>query len=101
MFGYVITCRNANGYFGTVSDGEFGSYAEAFDAMRDQWQAMEDETRYVVVMIGWTGSEYRTPCTTEHEAEELLAHHESLGFEAWIEMEGDSCEPIDYEIFEG
>lgn len=57
MFGYVITCRNANGYFGTVSDGEFGSYAEARDAMSDQWQAMEDD--------------------------------------------GDGCEPVDYEIYEG
>lgn len=42
---------------------------------------------YVVVMIGWTGSEYRTPCATEREAEKLLAHHEGLGFEAWIELE--------------
>lgn len=57
MFGYVITCQDADGELFTISEGEFDSYAEASDAMSDQWQAMEDD--------------------------------------------GDGCEPVDYEIFEG
>lgn len=36
MFGYVITCQDADGELFTVSDGEFGSYAEASDAMSEQ-----------------------------------------------------------------
>lgn len=55
-YGYVITCQDAGGELFTVSDGWFGSYDEARDAMDDQWQAMEDD--------------------------------------------GDSCEPVDYEIYE-
>lgn len=41
-YGYVITCRDADGETFTISEGGFGSYAEAADAMSDDWQAMED-----------------------------------------------------------
>lgn len=41
-YGYVITCQNASGYLGIVSDRKFDSYAEASDAMSEQWQAVEE-----------------------------------------------------------
>ena len=42
-YGYVITCQNASGYLGIVSDCKFCSYAEASDAMSERWQAMEED----------------------------------------------------------
>lgn len=37
-YGYVIYLADGS----TVSEGEFGSYAEAADEMSCQWQDMED-----------------------------------------------------------
>ena len=42
---------------------------------------------YVAVMMGSTGTEYRTPCRSAEEAERLVASYEGLGFMGWIELE--------------
>lgn len=41
---------------------------------------------YVVVMEGVTG-EFRTPCASEAEAEELARHDRALGWTARVEIE--------------
>ena len=43
--------------------------------------------KYVAVMIGGNGREYRTPCRSAEEAQRLADNYEGLGFMGRVEIE--------------
>lgn len=43
--------------------------------------------RYFSVMIGSTGEEFRTECSTYEKAKALAASISNLGWAAWVEVE--------------